>query len=145
MIIQIGTDFDESRILWKHKESDEWKRADIDDLIEAYENRQKGEWIDCTEDGYVELPFCHSATTEEQTMRLIKLTSIEKRDIAIVADEVISIERGDYFGGDYIDWESEKTCDFKGRPTRIIMKNFNYAVREDFETVCALVEGANDE
>lgn len=24
--------------------------------------RQKGEWIDCTEDGYVECPFCHSAT-----------------------------------------------------------------------------------
>ena len=107
--------------------------------------RPKGAWIDCTEDGYVELPFCHSAITEEQTMRLIKLTSIEKRDIAIVADEVISIERGDYFGGDYIDWESEKKCDFEGRPTRIIMKNLNYAVREDFETVCALVEGADDE
>lgn len=45
MIIQIGTEVDESRILWKHKESDEWKRADIDDLIDAYENRPKGEWI----------------------------------------------------------------------------------------------------
>lgn len=46
MIIQIGTEVDESRILWKHKESDEWKRADIDDLIRAYENRQRtGEWI----------------------------------------------------------------------------------------------------
>ncbi len=78
-------------------------------------------------------------------MKLIKLTSIEKRDIAIVADEIISIERGDYFGGDYIDWESEKKCDFEGRPTRIIMKNFNYSVREDFETVCALMEGADDE
>ena len=22
----------------------------------------RGEWIDCTEDGYVECPFCHSAT-----------------------------------------------------------------------------------
>ena len=41
MIIQIGTEVDESRILWKRKESDEWERADIDDLIEAYENRQK--------------------------------------------------------------------------------------------------------
>lgn len=40
MIIQIGTEVDESRILWKHKESDEWKKADIDDLIEAYENKQ---------------------------------------------------------------------------------------------------------
>jgi hypothetical protein len=24
--------------------------------------RQKGKWIDYTEDGYVECPFCHSAT-----------------------------------------------------------------------------------
>ena len=24
--------------------------------------RQKGEWIDYTEDGYVECPFCHNAT-----------------------------------------------------------------------------------
>lgn len=73
-------------------------------------------------------------------MRLIKLTSIEKRDIAIVADEVVSIERGDCF-----DWELKQKYDFAGRPTRIIMKNFNYSVREDFKTVCALVEGANDE
>ena len=41
MIIQIGTEVDESRISWKHKEYDEWKRADIDSLIEAYENKQK--------------------------------------------------------------------------------------------------------
>lgn len=38
MIIQIGTEIDESRILWKHKETDEWTRADIDDLIRAYES-----------------------------------------------------------------------------------------------------------
>ena len=43
MIIQIGTDVDESRILWKYKESDEWKRADIDDLIRAYEQVRFGE------------------------------------------------------------------------------------------------------
>lgn len=72
-------------------------------------------------------------------MRLIKLTSIEKRDIAIVADKVVSIEKGDY------DWELDKRYCFAGRPTRIIMKHFDYSVREDFETVCALVEGANDE
>ena len=50
MIIQIGTEVDESRILWKYKESDEWERADIDDLIRAYEDRPKGEWI-CATDG----------------------------------------------------------------------------------------------
>ena len=73
-------------------------------------------------------------------MILIKLTSIEKRDVAVAVDEVVSIERGDY-----IDWELGKKYDFVGRPTRIIMKKFNYSVREDFETVCALVEGADDE
>lgn len=73
-------------------------------------------------------------------MRLIKLTSIEKRDVAVVADEVIGIERGDY-----IDWELEKKYGFEGRPTRIVMKNFDYIVREDFETVCALMEEADDE
>ena len=68
-------------------------------------------------------------------MRLIKLTSIEKRDIAIVADEVISIEKGDY---------TDK-YGLKGLPTRIITKHLDYSVREDFETVCALVEGTDDE
>ena len=38
MIIQIGTEVDESRILWKHNETDKWTRADIDELIEAYES-----------------------------------------------------------------------------------------------------------
>ena len=37
MIIQIGTEADESRILWKHNEKDEWTKADIDELIDAYE------------------------------------------------------------------------------------------------------------
>ena len=73
-------------------------------------------------------------------MRLIKLTSIEKRDIAIVADEVVSIEEGDY-----IDWTLRKQYGFEGQPTRIIMKHFNYSVREDFETVCTLVKGVDDE
>lgn len=69
-------------------------------------------------------------------MRLIKLTSIEKRDIAIVADEVASIERGNY---------TDK-YELKGKPTRIILKhNDIYSVREDFETVCALVEGIKNE
>ena len=31
-------------------------------LPSAQPERQKGEWIDYTEDGYVECPFCHSAT-----------------------------------------------------------------------------------
>ena len=32
------------------------------DLPSSQPERQKGEWIDHTEDGYVECPFCHSAT-----------------------------------------------------------------------------------
>ena len=63
MIIQIGTDVDESRILWKHNENDDWERADIDDLIDAYESEHKtGEWerfsfpdgdvMECTNCGY---------------------------------------------------------------------------------------------
>ena len=38
MIIDIGTEVDESVIRWKHKETDEWQRADIDELIDAYES-----------------------------------------------------------------------------------------------------------
>ena len=73
-------------------------------------------------------------------MRLIRLTSLEKRDIAVAVDEVISIERGDY-----ISWELKKKYDFDDRPTRIVLKDHNYTVREDFETVCALMEGAGNE
>lgn len=72
-------------------------------------------------------------------MRLIKLTTIEKADIAIVVDEIISIEKGDY------DWEMEKQYGFAGRPTRILTKHCNYSVREDFDTVYTLIEGADDE
>lgn len=31
-------------------------------LPSAQPERQRGEWIDYIEDGYVECPFCHSAT-----------------------------------------------------------------------------------
>ena len=36
MIIQIGTEVDESKILWKYNENDDWRRANIDDLIKSY-------------------------------------------------------------------------------------------------------------
>ena len=39
--------------------------ADVQTIINlppAQPERQKDEWIDYTEDGYVECPFCHSAT-----------------------------------------------------------------------------------
>lgn len=34
----------------------------LGELPSAQPERQKGEWIDYTEDGYVECPFCHNAT-----------------------------------------------------------------------------------
>lgn len=38
-----------------------WK-AWIEQLSPAKPERKKGKWIDYTDDGYVECPFCHSAT-----------------------------------------------------------------------------------
>jgi hypothetical protein len=70
-------------------------------------------------------------------MRLIKLTSIENRKIAIVVDEIMSVERGDYI--------FEREYGFNGYPTRVFLKNFKYSVRENFETVCMLIEGADDD
>ncbi len=50
MIIQIGTEVDESVIKWKYKETDEWKRADIDELIDAFESIN--EWAELVHRGY---------------------------------------------------------------------------------------------
>jgi len=38
------------------------KQKELYILPSAQPERQKGEWIDYTEDGYVECPFCHNAT-----------------------------------------------------------------------------------
>ena len=35
---------------------------EILELLEEKPERKTGKWIDYTEDGYVECPFCHSAT-----------------------------------------------------------------------------------
>ena len=75
-------------------------------------------------------------------MKLIRLTSIENRKIAIVVDEIMSVERGDYISEYDRDWSE---YGFNGCPTRVFLKNFKYSVREDFETVCMLIEGADDE
>lgn len=72
-------------------------------------------------------------------MRLIELTSIEKRRIAVCVNEIVSIERGDY--------ESyfEQEYGFDGCPTRVNLKNGKYTVREDFDVVCSLIKGTNNE
>ena len=72
-------------------------------------------------------------------MRLIELTSIEKRRIAVCANEIVSIERGDYVSG------YAREYGLEGCPTRIFLKNGKYTVREDFDVVCGLIEGADDE
>lgn len=72
-------------------------------------------------------------------MRLIRLTAIEGRAIAIVPGEIVSIEKGDFIER----WENE--YGFRGAPTRVILKQFNYTVMENFDTVRKLIEGANDD
>lgn len=47
-------------------------------------------------------------------MRLIELTSIEKRRIAVCVNEIVSVERGDY--------ESRFERGFDGCPTRVNLK-----------------------
>ena len=72
-------------------------------------------------------------------MKLIRLTAIEGRAIAIVKSEIVSIEKGDFMG----EWDNE--YGFRGAPTRVILKRFNYTVTEDFDTVRKLIEGVDDE
>ena len=72
-------------------------------------------------------------------MRLIELTSIEKRRIAVCVNEIVSIERGDYVS------RFEREYDFDGCPTRVILKNGKYTVREDFDVVCGLIKGTDDD
>ena len=72
-------------------------------------------------------------------MRLIELTSIEKRRIAVCVNEIVSIERGDY------ESSYEREYDFGGCPTRVNLKSGKYTVREDFDVVCDLIKGADNE
>lgn len=72
-------------------------------------------------------------------MKLIKLKTIEGRTVAIALSEIMSIEEGDYMAR----WENN--YGFSGEPTRVILKQFNYTVKEDFDTVCKLIEGAGNE
>jgi hypothetical protein len=68
-------------------------------------------------------------------MRLIELTSIEKRRIAVCVNEIVSIERGDYMS----------SYGLNGCPTIINLTNGKYTVREDFDMVCDLIKGVDDD
>lgn len=72
-------------------------------------------------------------------MKLIRLTAIEGRAIAVALSEIVSIEKGDFME----EWENNYY--FRGAPTRVILKQFNYTVIEDFDTVRELIEGADNE
>ena len=72
-------------------------------------------------------------------MKLIRLTSIEGRAIAIAPSEIVSIEKGDFME------RCENDYGFRGAPTRVILKLFHYSVKEDFDTVLKLIEGADNE
>lgn len=72
-------------------------------------------------------------------MKLIRLTTIERRAIAIVPSEIVSIEKGNFME------RCENDYGFRGAPTRVILKQLNYSVEEDFDTVRKLIEGADDE
>ena len=72
-------------------------------------------------------------------MRLIKLTSIEKRQIAVCVNEIVSVERGDYVSS------FEREYGFSGCPTIVNLKNGKYTVRENFDVVCSLIKGVDDE
>ena len=67
-------------------------------------------------------------------MILIRLTTIEGRAIAIVPSEIVSIEKGNFIN----------KFGFRGVPTKVILKLLNYTVREDFDTVCKLIEGTDN-
>ena len=69
-------------------------------------------------------------------MKLVKLTTIFKKDIAVVADEIISIEKGDY-----ADVSIQRDYNFCGRITKVVTKRgCTYPVRESFEEVCDFLE-----
>ena len=68
-------------------------------------------------------------------MRLIELTSIEKRRIAVCINEIVSVECGNYESG----------YGLNGRPTIVNLKNDKYTVRENFDVVCGLIRGADDD
>ena len=72
-------------------------------------------------------------------MKLIRLTTIERRAIAVARNEIVSIEKGDFME----EWDNEYR--FRGAPTRVILKQFSYTVEEDFDTVRKLIEGADDD
>lgn len=54
MIVEIPDD--DSIIKWKMNDKDDWKSAEILDLINAYEKSPKGEWRNI--DGKLYCPFC---------------------------------------------------------------------------------------
>lgn len=60
--------------LWPTPDVHEFEKRNAIIIVNALrqmptaESRPKGEWIDGSDEGYVECPFCHSATTCEDNI-----------------------------------------------------------------------------
>ena len=48
MIIKYS-DNNENRIYWQHRKGEEWRTAELDELIEAYEREKTSKWIPVSE------------------------------------------------------------------------------------------------
>lgn len=60
MIIKYS-DTNENRIYWQHRRGGEWKTAELDELIGAYEREKTGKWIPVTNGrGGFECNKCHN-------------------------------------------------------------------------------------
>ena len=60
MIIKYS-DTNENRIYWQPRKGEEWKTAELDELIEAYEREKTGKWISVTNGrGGFECNKCHN-------------------------------------------------------------------------------------
>lgn len=54
MIIKYS-DNNENRIYWQHRKGEEWKTAELDELIEAYEREKTGKWtVQFADNGWID-------------------------------------------------------------------------------------------
>lgn len=54
--------------IWDRTDSEDFEKAVFETIINAptiESEKKKGKWIDYSDEGYVECPFCHSATNCE--------------------------------------------------------------------------------
>ena len=62
MIVEIPDD--NSIVKWKMNDNDEWKSAEISDLIKAYEERPQGEYVDISKLRLMTVEECEGHTID---------------------------------------------------------------------------------